>query len=264
MDVQAYLDRIAYRGPRTPTLAALRALHRAHLYAVPFENLSIHAGEPITLNPERFFEKIVGRRRGGFCYELNGLFAELLKAIGFQVHLLSAQVRSSTGPAFGLEFGHLVLLVELDEPWLADVGFGRAFMDPLRLDERAVQEQPEGSYRITQDGDMLTYWRLDQTWLPEYRFTRTPRALQEFKEMCRYHQTSSASTFTRQWTITLPHPNGRETLTQDGDHARLISTGAGSRTERLIIGADNRQILLEELFGISLAPRRAGKRRSQA
>src|SRR5918995_2554428 len=113
MDVDAYLERIDYRGPLAPTAETLRRLHVAHLLAVPFENLSIHAGEPVVLDDEALFEKIVARRRGGFCYELNGLFAWLLRALGFRVTMLSARVvnRGVVGP----EYDHLTLQVDLAE-----------------------------------------------------------------------------------------------------------------------------------------------------
>src|SRR5215212_1339106 len=111
MDLQAYLQRINYRGGRAPTAATLRDLHRAHLLAVPFENLDIHLGRPILLGQDALFDKIVRRRRGGFCYELNGLFAGLLRELGFEVTLLAAGVARADG-GFGPEFDHLTLLVQ--------------------------------------------------------------------------------------------------------------------------------------------------------
>ena len=93
IDVAAYLARIGYSGPIDPTAGNLRALHCAHLWAVPFENLDISLGRKITINEEAILNKVVALRRGGFCYELNGAFAALLRALGFQVTLLSARVR---------------------------------------------------------------------------------------------------------------------------------------------------------------------------
>ena len=130
MDIEAYLDRIGYGGPRTPSLDTLRGLHRAHLLSVPFENLDVHARRPIILDRERLYDKIVRRRRGGFCYELNGLFAMLLGEMGFRVSLLSAGVARETG-GFGPEFDHLALDVNLEGEWLADVGFGESIPGPL-------------------------------------------------------------------------------------------------------------------------------------
>src|SRR5439155_2799294 len=130
-------------------------LHRAHLLAVPFENLSIHLGEPISLAPEDLFDKIVTRRRGGFCYELNGAFALLLEALGARVARLAARVYGDGRP--GPPFDHLALAVYLDGgPWLADVGFGRHTTYPLRFDERGEQDDPGGRFRLVDapDGDL--------------------------------------------------------------------------------------------------------------
>src|SRR5215218_8366156 len=140
VNITAYLDRIQEGGSRGPDAGTLRRLQVAHLLAVPFENLSIHWGEPIVLDDEALFDKIVARRRGGFCYELNGLFAALLRVLGFDVEMLSAAVWGGAGK-FGPEFDHMTLLVKLGERWLADVGFGDSFVEPLRLDERGVQTQ---------------------------------------------------------------------------------------------------------------------------
>src|SRR6185503_11310160 len=95
--IKAYLERINYRGSIAPTAETLRDLQVAHLLAVPFENLSIHANEPVVLDDESLFTKIVANRRGGFCYELNGLFAALLRALGFNVTMLSAGVARAEG-----------------------------------------------------------------------------------------------------------------------------------------------------------------------
>lgn len=131
MDVSAYRDRINYRGSTEPTIETLRALHRAHLLAVPFENLDIHLNRRIVLDEAALFEKIVVHRRGGFCYELNGLFAGLLRRLGFAVTIFSANVLHGGIPA---EIDHLTLLIQLEERWIADVGFGDSSRLPLRLD----------------------------------------------------------------------------------------------------------------------------------
>jgi N-hydroxyarylamine O-acetyltransferase len=139
VDIRAYLDRINYRGPLEPTAETLRALHRRHMMSVPFENLDIGLGREIVLDPERFVEKIVTHRRGGFCYELNGAFAALLGALGFHVTLLSARVANDQGIA-SKEFDHLALQVDLEDRWLADVGFGDSFVEPLCLVTQVEQQ----------------------------------------------------------------------------------------------------------------------------
>src|SRR5712692_598787 len=110
LDVSAYLRRIDHAGPIAPTRETLHSLHRAHMFAVPFENLDIHLGRKIVCDEGRFLHKIVNERRGGFCYELNGALAALLRALGFQVTLLSARVGRDDG-SDGPEFDHLTLRV---------------------------------------------------------------------------------------------------------------------------------------------------------
>src|SRR5712691_1982485 len=153
MNVAAYLGRIGYKGKVSPTVETLRGLHRAHLLSVPFENLDISLGRQILCDEGAFVRKIVERHRGGFCYEINGAFASLLRSIGFKVTLLSARVPKKDG-SDGPEFDHLALRVDLDEPWLADVGFGDSFLDPLRLGTSAEQKQDGGVFRITTENDL--------------------------------------------------------------------------------------------------------------
>src|SRR5215831_1945200 len=134
----AYLDRIAVSRPRVLDEAALGVLHRSHLIAVPFENLSIHLAEPISLDEGDLLSKIVTRRRGGFCYELNGGFALLLEALGARVTRVAARVYGGEGK-LGPLFDHLALVVRLPGgggPWLADVGFGSNSTYPLHYDSR--------------------------------------------------------------------------------------------------------------------------------
>src|SRR5262245_36251920 len=143
--VTRYLDRIGARHPAGPDAAALRDLHRRHVETVPFENLSIHLREPIELAEDALVDKIVRRGRGGFCYELNGLFAELLAALGYDVSLLAAGVFGRDG-SLSPVFDHMALLVTLDERYLVDVGFGAHAVHPLRRDWPEAQEDPAGSF----------------------------------------------------------------------------------------------------------------------
>ena len=287
MDLPAYLQRINYWGEQAPTAAALQALHRAHLLAVPFENLDIHLGRPIMLDQGALFDKIVTRRRGGFCYELNGLFALLLRGLGFDVTLLAAGVARADG-GFGPEFDHLTLLVQsplsiipgqshqpvnheqlavantqhsppsprpsIPNPqsptWLADVGFGDSFRAPLRFVAGVEHEQDGRAYRLDRDGEHYTLMQRDAaSWAPQYRFTLQPHAWAEYADMCRYHQTSPESSFTRKRVCTLAIPDGRITLS---DHT-LIVTAHGQRTEQLLPDDPAFQAALREYFGVDLA-----------
>lgn len=248
MDIQRYLERIHYRGSSEPTRQVLQNLHEAHVLAVPFENLDIHLGREIVLDEASLWMKIVEHKRGGFCYELNGLFALLLRALGFQVDLLSAAVARSTG-GFGPEFDHLTLLVHLEEDWLADVGFGEAFRQPLRLQPVVVQRQNMGSYRLEREGEAWIYQEWDSAWKPAYRFTLQPQALENFTTMCKYQQTSPESHFTQKRVCSLATRSGRITLSDQC----LITTIDGTRRERLLTDEEYRTILAEQ-FGIVLSP----------
>lgn len=247
VDLQAYLDRLGYHGPLAPTAETLRALQVAHLQAVPFENLSIHAGQPIVLEIDALFEKVVGRRRGGFCYELNGLFATLLRALGFEVDLLSAAV-ARPGGAFGPDFDHMTLAVKLAERWLVDVGFGDSFREPLLLDERGEQVQGDRAYRIEEDGSHLILLQRqgDGPWEPQYRFTLQPHEFPDYAEMCLYHQTSPRSHFTQKRVCSLATPDGRVTLSD----LRLITTRSGVRQEQTLQSEEEHAATLRELFGV--------------
>jgi N-hydroxyarylamine O-acetyltransferase len=244
----AYLERVGYRGFVEPDIHTLRALHRAHLQAVPFENLDIHLGRPIVLDEALLFDKIVTRRRGGFCYELNGLFSALLRHLGFKVWRLSARVVDGSG-GYGPEFDHMTLLVELNERWLADVGFGDSFRDPLRLDERGEQVQGSGRYRVVEGDDGLVLLQAgSEGWQPQYTFTLRPYELDDFAETCRYHQTSPDSSFTRRRVCTRATPVGRITLSD----RKLIVTRNGSRQERLLESECEVYTALRDHFGIDL------------
>src|ERR1044072_4279634 len=213
MDVEAYLKRINYHGSLEPAPETLRDLQVAHLQAVPCENLSIHAREPIVLEEEALFEKIVGQRRGGFCYECNGSFAALLRALGFQVEMLAAGVARRNG-GFGPVFDHMALCVTLAERWLVDVGFGDSFLEPLLLDSREEQVQGTRSFRIdTHDNYLILLRRNDgEDWEPQYRFTLQPFGFRDYEEMCRFHQTSPESHFTQNIICSRVTEDGRITL----------------------------------------------------
>ena len=254
-----YLDRIAYTGPTEPTAETLRLLHRAHLLAVPFENLDIALSRKIVCDEDTFLRKIVEHRRGGFCYELNGAFAVLLRELGYVVTLLSARVARDDG-SYSPEFDHLALRVDLAEPWLADVGFGDLCLDPLRLATGAEQQQDGWKFRVVSEGDSQHIERMERLkrrergdgWKRQYSLTQTPRRLDQFADMCRYHQTSPESPFTRKRVCSLATSDGRVTLSD----RTLIITRNGAcndeREERLLSSEAEWQIALREHFGVVL------------
>jgi N-hydroxyarylamine O-acetyltransferase len=246
MDIQAYLDRINYHGSLAPDAETLRQLQVAHLMTVPFENLSIHVGEPIVLEDAALFRKIVNRRRGGFCYELNGLFAALLRALGFEVAMLSAQVADDEG-TFSRDFDHMALMVTIEERWLVDVGFGDSFVEPLLLDKREAQAQGDRAYRIVAEGErLIVQSRNKNEWKSQYRFTLEPYQYADYAEMCEYHQTSPLSHFTTGRVCSRLTPKGRVTLRD----MNLITTELGERREQAAATQKEYAELLRRHFGI--------------
>ncbi len=255
MNVDAYLQRIDYAGSLTPTAVVLHDLHRAHLRAVPFENLDIHLGVPIVLDLDRLFEKIVLNRRGGFCYDLNGLFGAFLTALGFQVTMLSAQVVGGDG-ALGPEFDHMLLQVDCPADgdgvlWLADVGFGDSCLSPLRLVNGDEQIDGLRAYRLEAVEERWWMWERDYDgqWARQYCFTLSPHQLADFAPMCAWQQTSPESSFTQRQVVTLPTLDGRITLRND----RLIITTHGVKRDEPIANEVIYRGLLRDRFDIELA-----------
>jgi N-hydroxyarylamine O-acetyltransferase len=248
MDVEAYLRRIEYAGPRVPTAATLRALHRQHLFTVPFENLDILLGTPIVLDVDSIFHKLVTRHRGGFCYELNGLFCALLRVLGFRVEMLSARVRREDG-GFGAEFDHMLLKVELDEPWLVDVGFGDSFVDPIVFHAGGADQVNGHRYLVAPVGDEWQLLREDtRGQMPLYAFRDVAHELGEYRDMCTFHQTSPESHFTRSWICSRATPDGRVTVA----NMCLIETHGSERSERELSSHQELRECLDRRLGVKL------------
>jgi len=253
MDVERYLNRINFTDPVLQDTETLHGLQLAHMKTVPFENLDIGHKRPIKLNDQALWEKIIVQNRGGFCYELNGLFAWLLKQIGFEVTHLNARVFDREGN-LGIDFDHLALLVQIQgqtKRWLADVGFGDSFTEPLSFDDIAEQIQGLRAYSLEHipEGHVVWQRNYDGTWERQYFFDLQPHKFpEEYEPACLYHQTSPESSFTRRSIISRATPNGRVSLE---DH-RLIITQNGQRTEQLLKTRDEYHALLKEHFGVSL------------
>jgi N-hydroxyarylamine O-acetyltransferase len=225
-EVDAYLRRLGVEHPAWPTVDVLRELHLRHLQTVPFENLSVHLGEEIVLEEKRLLDKVVGARRGGFCYELNGAFGGLLSALGFDVTLLAARVYGAEG-RLGIPYDHMALRVRTVDggEWLADVGFGAHSHYPLAFEGRGEQGDPAGVFRIVEAGpdaagvrgghDVAQAADLDVVMNggPEYRLERRPRVLGDFVAGAWWHSTSPASHFTQSLVCSrVTEDGGRITL----------------------------------------------------
>lgn len=278
--VDAYLRRLGVPRPALPTVDVLRELHLRHLQAVPFENLSIHLGEEIVLEEKRLLDKVVGAGRGGFCYELNGLFGALLAALGFDVALLSARVYGDGG-RLGIPYDHLALWVRTVDGsvWLADVGFGTHSHNPLAFEERGEQADPGGEFRIAESatpGDQPDQPETpeatetpempqtpglpglaDPTDLdvlrdgkPAYRLETRPRVLGDFVAAAWWQTTSPASHFTQSLVCSrLTDDGGRITLSGRG---LTVTAPDGTRDVRELATDGEVLAVYRERFGIAL------------
>jgi N-hydroxyarylamine O-acetyltransferase len=243
-----YLRRISVSPPVRAGAAAFRRLHRAHQMSVPFENLSIHLGEPISLAEDDLVSKIVDRRRGGFCYELNGAFGLLLETLGAQVARVSARVYGD-GQRLGPPFDHMALIVRLPDgtgPWLADVGFGRHSVYPLLLDSRGQQDDPAGRFLLADgaDGDVDVLKNGE----PQYRVELRERSLADFVPTCWWQQTSPMSHFTEGTICSLLTEDGRVSISG----RTLIRTSNGTRTEQQLPSDDALLSAYRDHFGVAL------------
>ncbi|MFD5035881.1 arylamine N-acetyltransferase [Streptomyces sp. NPDC058377] len=245
----AYLERLGAARPPRADAGALRELQVRHLMAVPFENLSIHLGEDIVLEEAKLVDKIVTRRRGGFCYELNGAFAALLRALGFRVTLLQARVFGDGG-RLGIPYDHVALRVETDDgtgPWLADVGFGDHALHPLALEIRTEQVDPCGRFRLREapQGDL----DLLRDGSRQFRLDLRPRVPADFRAGAWYHRTSPDSHFSRSLICSRRTEDGRVTLRG----RTLITTARGERHEEEL--GDDAEVLAayRDHFGLMLS-----------
>lgn len=254
-ELDAYLDRVGLPTADVSSRAGLAQLHVAHLLAVPFESLDIHLGVPIAMDTDAVVDKLVHRRRGGFCYENNILLAAVLATLGLDVVRLSAEV-ARPDHTFGAPFDHLVLRTDaFDPPLLLDVGFGEGFRSPLPVDGAWHEQTPSLPHRARREGDwiLVEQRRADGETAISYRVDPTPREAHEFHEMCTYHQTSPDSGFTRAWVASRATAEGRITVTP----WRLIDTSEQGRTERELESIEDLAAVLAQhlgIVGLDLAP----------
>lgn len=252
MNLPKYLQRIGFNGTPKADFQTLQALQYAHMHHVPFENLDIHYDTYIKVDLERFYDKIVNHYRGGFCFELNGLFNWALQEIGFEVTMLSAAVVRDNG-IYGLELGHLTNMVHLDSKrWLVDVGFGDSFPYPLEFVMDQVQIQQERWYKLAQLSKNRYQYSVsdDQgvTYKHWWQFSLMPRQLSDFPDACHYMQTSPDTHFTHNRVCSLSTSTGRITLSE-----LTLKTRVGLKQTTEIL-ANEREFLqvLKDRFKITL------------
>ena len=255
LDLDAYLARIGYEGPREPTLETLKAVHRLHPAAIPFENLDPLLGLPPRLDLASLQSKLVAGGRGGYCYEQNGLLKAALDAMGFRVAALAARVLwgvTADGPP--RPRSHMLLEVRLDErAYIADVGFGGVVMTaPLDLHGDGAQSTPHEPFRLTlRPDDRLLEAELDGQWRPLYAFTLEPQAPADYEVMNWFTATHPASPFTFGLMAARATAEGRVAL---ADNRLTLRPKGHAPQQHVLTTVDELQAALETHFGIVAPP----------
>lgn len=234
MDVARYLDRVGVRAPVEPTPKSLETLQRAHLSTVPFENLHVYHRRGVFTTDDWTVPKIVDQRRGGWCFELNGAFAALLTALGYDVRRLAATVLGDNPSPMPT---HLTLQVTVDRPYLVDVGFGDSFIKPLPLDSDGPHDGGLGRYHFIREQGTTTLASTEHgKTVSHYRFTHLERSPADFEEASLWLQTEPGLrwTETRFATRLLDGGPDRVTLLED----RIRFRHGGRWTEHPVTSAD--------------------------
>ena len=254
-DLDGYLERIGHAGPREPTLDTLTSVHARHVAAIPFENLDVLLGRPIRLDTVSLSRKLVRARRGGYCFEQNGLMFQVLGALGFAATPLAARVRLGAPEAVETARSHMLLAVALaDGPYIVDVGFGgQNSTVPLRLEPGLEQATPHGLYRLAahDDGGPVPAFELQARgrdgWSGLYRFTMEPQLRADYEVANWWVSTHPESIFVRSLMVARAERDRRYTLL-DG---RFAIRNADGRTEEWALpGADDLAGVLKEYFGL--------------
>lgn len=251
VDLDAYFARIGYRGPATPTLATLRALHELHPAAIPFEAIDVQLGRGVDIRPAAIDAKLLSGGRGGYCHEHNGLFKRVLMTLGFEVESLMARVLWMVPAGASLPRGHMALRVMVDgAPYLADVGFGGCVPTaPLLLSTNDPQPTSHETFRFVRssDGYLLEAQRGDD-WLPMYDLVDKAQNDADFEMMNWFTATHPDSPFKRYLMAARVTPEARYGLRDN----RLTVRTPDGRTEHKVLDADEIERALRDIFGLAV------------
>lgn len=254
IDLDAYCARIGYRGPRTPTLETLRALAELHPASIPFEAIDVLLEKGVDLSPAAVDAKLIGARRGGYCYEQNGLFKRVLETMGFTVDSLLARVRWRVQAGAPLPVrSHMALRVMIDGvSWLADVGFG-GYMPtaPLRMDSTEARSTRHETYRLIPFArEMLLQMRENERWVPVYELSPEAQFPVDFEAPNWFTATHPSSHFRRNLIVARSMPDARYRLLDN----RLTIQAADGAVERRSLTADAIEEALANIFELPVAP----------
>jgi len=255
VDLDAYFARIGYAGSPAPTLATLHALTAAHTQAIPFENLDVLLGRGIALGADALFDKLVRRERGGYCFEQNGLFLQVLEALGFRVQPRGARVRIDRARAETPPRTHMFLQVEIDGVrWLTDVGVGGLSLTAaIRLDAEGEQATPHEPRRIIrederEEGRWFHQALLGGVWTDVYEFTHEAMPPIDREVANWFTSAHPGSHFKNRLIVARAAPDGRR-LTLLNDELKI--RGRDGRAEARRVGsAEALLVLLQAEFGL--------------
>jgi N-hydroxyarylamine O-acetyltransferase len=250
VDLDAYCRRIGYAGPRTPTLATLRALQRLHAAAIPYESIDVRRGLGVDLTPAVVDAKLIGARRGGYCFELNTLFLRVLRAVGFRAEPLSARSRWRRPLHERVARTHIALRVRIDErDWLADVGFASCMLTtPLDIGVRGAQETAHEPVRLVPlPGELRIERELGGEWQPLYDLLLAPQEPVDLLAANWLISTHPASTFHEHLVLSRTRDQVRHVLVD----ARLTTRRAGSVEHRDLDAIELERSVAED-FGLPI------------
>lgn len=242
----AYLARIGYQGPVSADMGTVRELMRRQLFTVPFENLDVQAGKIVSLVPEEIVEKIVHRKRGGYCYEVNGLFAMALEALGISYQFVAAR------PMFypvRRPKTHMAIVASIEgEKWLCDLGFGSyGIRAPMLLDADELEVRQDDDFFVLkkEETGYLLQAMVDGVWTSQYAFDLSPQEWIDFTPANYLNSTHPDAVFVQKILVVLHNQNGRSILF--GDNLKIIE---GGRVTNTIVAKHERDSVLENVFGL--------------
>jgi N-hydroxyarylamine O-acetyltransferase len=254
IDLQRYLARVEYSGSVAPTLATLTSLIEHHVAAIPFENIDVLLDRGIDISPGAVDAKLIERRRGGYCYEQNGLFKRALATIGFHVESLAARVlwmeKEDEPPR---PRTHMALRVTIDgEAWLADVGFGGIVpTSPLRLADTAPQATRHERFRIVPNGGtVIVQPQIGDEWKPLYELSLEPLLDVDYEPLNWFTSTHPASVFRKGLMVARSTPEARYMLL----NGRLTVRRRDGSVERRSLDAEALEAVLADAFGLIAEP----------
>lgn len=254
IDLDAYFARIGYVGPREPTLAVLRALHALHPAAIPFEAIDCLLDRGVDISPQAVDAKLIHARRGGYCFEHNGLFRRVLEALGFEVEGLAARVRWNMAPDVPAQpRTHMVLRAAAEgESWLVDVGFGGCVLSaPLRFEPGPEQTTDHDRYRLTPvGGDLRLEVLREPGWVPAYDVSPSPCAPRDYEMANWFTSTHPTSHFRHNLLAARTTPEARFGLLFNQLTVRPLS----GPVEKTVLDADGIEAALREVFGLPVEP----------